>query len=136
MRKCISLLVVVLLNVNIVAAGDNKGMCPPATAKPKTVPIQSKPDQNDSPSPGSAFAGSVSLFTVISDRGYVCSVELLRGFDKSADAEAMRATRQRRFVPAQRDGRAFPVGAVVEVTFWRDASGQLVQGSQTSKATK
>jgi TonB family protein len=80
------------------------------------------------PSPDAKFAGTVSLQAVVSDKGYVCSVELIRGFDKTADKQAMGAVRRWHFEPAHKDGHPVPVVVETQVSFWRNASGELVQG--------
>jgi hypothetical protein len=87
------------------------------------------------PSPDVKFAGTVSLLTVISDKGYVCSVQLLHGFDKDADGKAEQSVRQGHFGIARKNGRPVPVVVEIKVHFWRNASGELIQGapSQSNK---
>ena len=97
---------------------------------PKGGTAQSPVPQSP-PSPDAKFAGTVSLLTVVSDKGYVCRVQLIRGFDKPADTQAMRGVRQWHFDPAQKDGRPVPVVVTTEVNFWRGPGGDLVQGTPT-----
>src|ERR1700690_877838 len=108
MNKRLSLSLAFVLAMTVCAPSEDKGNCPPAPPKPKGVPIGSGPSQSP-PVPDAKFAGTVSLLTVISDKGYVCSVQLIRGFDKVADTQAIRAVRQWLFSPAQKDGRPVPV---------------------------
>ena len=131
-KRALSFLVL-LLGLNILAASDDKGVCPPAPPKPKAVPAESVPPQLP-PSPDAKFAGTVSLLAVISDKGYVCSVQLIRGFDKAADTQAIRAVRKWHFDPARKDGHPVPVVVKTEVNFWRNASGQLVSGTPNQSA--
>src|ERR1700674_5543348 len=133
MYKRLSLFLAFLLAMTVCAASENKGYCPPTPPKPKGVPTESVPSQSP-PVPDAKFAGTVSLLTVISDKGYVCSVQLIRGFDKAADIQAMRAVRQWHFSPDRKDGRPVPVVVNTEVSFWRDATGQLVQGTPNQSA--
>ena len=133
MNKRLSSLLAFLLAMTVCAASEDKGYCPPAPPKPKAVLTESAPPQSP-PVPDATFAGTVSLLTVISDKGYVCSVQLIRGFDKAADTMAVRAVRQWHFDPARKDGRPVPVVVKTEVSFWRDASGQLVQGTPNLSA--
>lgn len=91
---------------------------------------------NQPPPEGDAkFAGSVSLLVVISNKGYVCSVQLIRGFDKEADKRAMQGARQWRFDPAKKDGRPVAVEMRVELSFWRNANGELIS-APPAKPTK
>jgi hypothetical protein len=45
------------------------------------------------------------MLTVISDKSYVCSVQLIQGFDKDGDSKAMQAVRQWHLEAARKDGR-------------------------------
>ena len=63
---------------------------------------------------------------VISDRGHVCDVQLIRGLDKETDKRAAGAVRQWHFQPALKNGHAVPVVVAVEVYYWRK-NGELVQ---------
>jgi TonB family protein len=63
---------------------------------------------------------------VISDKGYVCSVQLIRGFNKAADAKAMHAVRTWRFDPSRKNGHPVAVEIIVEVAFRRNANGELI----------
>ncbi len=66
------------------------------------------------------------LMAVISDKGYVCNAQVIRGLDKETDKKATGAVRQWHFQPAQKEGRAVPVVVTVEVHYWR-RDGELVQ---------
>lgn len=62
---------------------------------------------------------------VISDKGYVCSAQIMRGLDKETDNKTLTAARDWRIAPARKDGR--PVAAVItlEVDYWRK-NGKLI----------
>jgi TonB family protein len=64
--------------------------------------------------------------SVISDKGYVCDVQVLRGIDEETDKKAARAVRKWHFEPARKGGHAVPVVVTVEVHYWRK-DGELVQ---------
>jgi len=127
-----------LLAMSHLAISEDKGLCPPPPPKPNNGAAQSAEPQSTRPQvppvAGATFAGTVSLLTVVSDRGYACSVQLIRGFDKSADTKAMHSVRRWRFDPAQKDGRPVPVVVTVEVNFWRAPGGQLIQSTPTQTA--
>lgn len=128
-------LLAVLLNINICAVSENKGFCPYATPTKPSVSTSNSPLPQTPPLPDAAFAGTVSLQAVISDKGYVCSVQLIRGFDKTADKQAMEAVRRWHFEPARKDGHPVPVVVETQVSFWRKANGELVQ-SKPSESVK
>ena len=79
--------------------------------------------------PNAKYVGTVYLLTVISDRGYVCDVQLIRGFEKTADAKAISAVRQWHFYPEQKAGRPFSGVRTFGIPIWRDADGQLYLGT-------
>ena len=113
-------------------ASEDKGSCPatPAVPKPETVHPESAPHGHTAVVlPNAKYAGTVYLLTAISDKGYVCSVQLIRGFDKAADAKAMQAVRQWHFYPDQKDGRPVSGVRTLEVPIWRGADGQLYLGT-------
>jgi hypothetical protein len=130
MRNSLFVTAALLLCANSHAAGENKGSCPPSPPKPK-APVTSLAAPKNAPSPDATFAGTVSLLAVVSDKGYVCSVQLMRGFDKVADAQAARTVRQWHLDPARKDGHPVPVTVQIDVAFWRNAQGELVQDSRS-----
>lgn len=66
------------------------------------------------------------LMVVISDKGYVCDAQVIRGLDKETDKNAAGAVRQWHFQPARKDGHAVPVVVTVEVNYWRK-DGKLLE---------
>jgi protein TonB len=54
---------------------------------------------------------------VVSDKGFACSVQLLRGIDKETDADALAAVTNWTFKPATKDGRPVPVVVTVEMNY-------------------
>ena len=80
------------------------------------------------PTPDAKYAGTVVLYVIVSTTGYVCNVQLIQGFDKTADERAMRAAREWHFDPATtKKGTPVSVELVVSLGFWRNANGELVQ---------
>jgi EAL domain-containing protein (putative c-di-GMP-specific phosphodiesterase class I) len=55
------------------------------------------------------------LMAVISDKGYVCDAQVIRGLDKETDKKASGAVRQWHFQSARKNGHAVPVVVTVEV---------------------
>ena len=123
--RCGLVLTCILGFTTLCVSADTKGFCPKAPPKPKVVKSSSVP-KHAPPTPDAQFAGTVSLFAVISDKGYVCSVELLHGFDKNADQQALKQVRQTHFTPARKDGRPVPVVVTLQLDFWRTPDGKLV----------
>lgn len=134
-KGCLSLLLLVLSSP-LFAQSNDKGFCPPPHSISKELRAQPAPTPNQPPPEADAtFAGTVSLLIVISNKGFVCSVQLIRGLDKEADKRAVEGTRQWRFDPSKKDGRPVAVEMRVEVAFWRKANGELFSGSP-DKPTK
>ena len=101
-----------------------KGFCPPPP--PKVEMTQPKKDvAKPADCPGKTFVGSIAFATVISDTGFVCSAQVVRGVDSTVDAEALNAFRKLHFDAAKKDGHAVPVTTVIDIDFWRDKDGQL-----------
>jgi TonB family protein len=128
MKRCF-LLPIVLFGVALSAVAEDKGRCPSPADIPKAASAKSAPTPEQTP-PASdpKYAGTVSLRLVISDKGYVCSVQLVRGFDKTADAKAIQTARNWRFTPSHLKKTVQPVSVemLVEVAFRRNANGHLV----------
>jgi TonB family protein len=125
MKRCF-VLPIILLCVALCAAGEDKGHCPSPADIPKAARAERIPPKQTAPTAYATVAGIVYLQIVISDKGYVCSVQLVRGFDKTADAKAIQGARKWRFDPARKNGHPVIVEMIVEVAFRRNANGELV----------
>jgi TonB family protein len=128
-KGCLCLLLLVLSST-LFAASDDKGLCPSPPSISKQVRALPAPTPNQPPPEADAkFAGTVFLLIVISNKGYVCSVQLIRGFDKEADRRAMEGARRWRFHPATKNGHPVAVEMRIQVGFWRKANGELISAS-------
>jgi TonB family protein len=126
---CLSLLLL-LLSSTFCAARDDKGLCPSPSRISKEARLGLNPTQNQTPpEAGATYAGTVFLLLTINDKGYVCSAQLVQGFDKEADKRAVEAARQWRFNPSKKNGHPVTVEVRVEISFWRNAKGELIFGS-------
>jgi hypothetical protein len=124
------LFVLLLISLSVSSyAGEDKGHCPSPGDLPKVARAKSAPAPEQAPPTSDPkYAGTVSLFLVISDKGYVCSVQLVRGFDKTADTKAIQIARNWRFTPSylKKTGQPVAVEMLVEVAFRRNENGELV----------
>ena len=77
------------------------------------------------------YAGTVTLLTVISDKGYVCSTRVLRGMDKQMNKKAEETVRQWHLTPAKKDGRGVTAVVTVNVTYWMNGKGEIVSDAPT-----
>ncbi len=118
------ILIACLALSSIGAVAEDKGSCPTvpysfapnARAKPRTPP----------PSTTQTYAGSVMVSAEISDKGYVCSAQVIRGLHKNYDKVALAQVRNSHFLPARKvSGRAVPVFITVQVDFWLNKDGQV-----------
>ena len=118
-------LLVFLIGLGICAVAEDKGLCPQVSpddvAKASRMPVVPPP-----PTTESKFAGTVLLIAGITDGGSVCSVQLIKGFDQTADAQAMRAVRDWHVEPLKKDGHAIPTVAKGEITFWKNANSEFI----------
>ncbi len=70
------------------------------------------------------------MMIVLSDTGFVCDAEILRGLNKEADEQAIAAVRRQSFQPAKKAGKPVPVVLTVDVPYWWK-DGQLVRSPRT-----
>jgi len=61
--------------------------------------------------------GTVPLECVVSAKGAVGKVKVLRSLDPGLDEEAVKALKQWKFTPGKKDGKAVAVKVEVEMTF-------------------
>ena len=126
-KVCFFLLLLLLMSPTLLAATNDKGFCPPPRSISKELRAELNPAPNQTPpEAGAKFAGTVFVLLVISDKGHVCSAQLIQGFDKEADKRAVEAARQWRFNPSKKDGRPVAVEMRIKVGFWRKTNGELI----------
>ena len=122
-----------LLTGAVSYAAQDKGYCPPAPS-----PHYTAPSKNGAPPPPSTpdkkYFGTVTLLTVVSDKGYVCSTQVLKGINKEIDKNAEESARQWRFTPATKGNRTVPVVITVKVNFWSTSTGEIVSDPPPSSA--
>jgi TonB family protein len=117
-------LLVIFASLGILTSAESKGFCPPFPPKPKLVaPKTSVPPTP--PSPDAQYAGTVMVMAVVSDKGYVCHAEVVRGLEKEVDKKAVGAVRQWHLQPARKDGRPVSVVVIMEVSYWRKDSALI-----------
>ncbi|HKV93565.1 MAG TPA: energy transducer TonB [Candidatus Angelobacter sp.] len=122
--------------MSISGISKDQGVCPSGPFHaPKTLPAKHGPTQPP-PNPDAKYAGTVVLGVIVSTTGYVCNVQLIRGFDKTADEQAMQTAREWHFDSARKNGAPVAVELVVPVDFWRNANGELVQSQPGPTKTK
>ena len=66
---------------------------------------------------------------VVSDKGSVCSAEVLQGINHGTDTDALAAVKSWTFKPATKDGRQVPVVVTVRVDY-EFVNGKFVRASQ------
>ena len=125
-----ALLLFVLLQSARAPASD-KGSCPLMPPAPSHF-VAAERGQSAPPQAGAGYVGTITMFAVISDKGFVCDAKVLNGIDSQIDQRARSAARDWQFSPAERDGRSVPVVATFGVNVWRkdDACFFSRQGSQ------
>ncbi len=113
-----------ILAIATMCWAEDKGICPPSPRANVAAPKKASPPE--STSPDKKYFGTVTLLAVISDRGYVCRAQALRGPSKEFNKKAEIAVRGWRFDPAMKEGHAVPVVVTVDVNYWTTNAGEIV----------
>jgi hypothetical protein len=72
------------------------------------------------------YLGAVTMVVSLSDTGYICAVEVVRGIEDKLDKQAVDVMRQQVFQPILLDGKPTAGDMMVQRDFWRaDASDTL-----------
>jgi hypothetical protein len=75
---------------------------------------------------GMHYLGAVTMVVSLSDTGYICAVEVVRGIEDKLDKQAVDAMRQQVFQPIRLEGKPTAGDMTVQRDFWRaDASDTL-----------
>jgi TonB family protein len=122
--KRLNYAVIVALVCVAVSYAENRGNCP--VSPPLNTKDLKKSEPPVSTDPEKRYFGTVSLVAVISDKGYVCSARVARGVDKQTDKKAETAVREWHFSPAQRNGHPTVVLVRIDVNYWKNSSGEIV----------
>ncbi len=122
------LLIVLLLQSAWVSAAS-KGFCPPMPTAPSRF-IPAERGQSVPPQDGAEYVGTVTMFPVISDKGFVCDAKVLSGIDSQIDQRALDAARGWQFSPAKKEGHAAPVVATFGVNVWRKDDALFFQQAE------
>jgi TonB family protein len=110
-----------------VCSAEDKGRCPSGLSTNMSAPKQAAvPVFSD---PNKKYLGTVTLLAAISDKGYVCSTQVIRSISKELDKKAETAVREWHFEPARRKGHTVPLAVLVEVNYWTTKTGEIVSDS-------
>lgn len=114
---------------------DEKEFCPPM---PTTSGIQLPPPPDRpsaAPAENAEYVGSVTVMMVLSARGDVCSVKVLRGISKPIDRKVVTASRGWQFDPSRKNEEPVSVVVMINAYVWRDEKGTILvgQGPHVSK---
>jgi hypothetical protein len=115
---------VAVLAIGTVCCAQDKGFCPPSAPHNGAAPKKVAPPPP--PTPDKKYFGTVTLLTVISDKGYVCSTQVLRGINSEINKKTEETVRQWRLNPARKGGRTVPVTVYVDVNYWTTSTGEIV----------
>jgi hypothetical protein len=113
------------------SAGMVKGVCP---VRPKPSAVTPEPSTPVAPIPGVHYVGTVTLLISLSNTGYVCEVQVLKGIDDAKNRQAIAALQDEIFQPILENGRASPGTMTVQRAFWRGDTSDFLM-SQNVDAT-
>src|ERR1700685_4622403 len=114
---------VAALTIGTVCCAQDKGRCP--SHPERNLPVPNKVALPPPPSPDKKYFVTVLLLTVISNKGYVCSTQVLRGINSEFNNNAEERVRQWHLVPATKGGRTVTGTVFVEVNYWTTSTGEV-----------
>ena len=65
------------------------------------------------------YSGTVVLYFIVDSNGEAQDIHVYQGVGREVDARVVHTVRQWKFRPGQKNGRAVPVQALLEVNFHR-----------------
>ena len=114
---------------------DDKGTCPPAPPAPAFDSAKKLAQGTPTNAQGQRI-GTVTLLTVISDTGHVCSAQVIQGIEKKIDAGAVKAVLQWKFHPAIKNGHRVPTVANIQIHYRLDKDGNVISDPDVKPATE
>jgi hypothetical protein len=111
-------IVLLTLFPSLLVSASSKGFCPEMPPSPSRF-LPAERGKSVPPKEGAEYLGTLTMFSVISEKGLVCDVKVLRGIDNQIDQRGVAAAGDWQFAPAEKDGRAVPIVATFGVNVWR-----------------
>jgi hypothetical protein len=106
--------------------GIDRGSCPPLPQPDWSKISKVGPMPPPAPQQGLEYLGTVGFLATASEKGYVCSVSVVRGVSTAVDAEAQRTALSWRFRPARIGRDRVGTVLVINVPVWRRNDGSLL----------
>jgi hypothetical protein len=119
-------LVLLALLQSVLVSASSQGFCPQLPPSPSHF-VPAERGGSVPPMEGAEYLGTLTMFSVISDKGFVCDVKVLDGIDDQIDQRGLTAVRDWQFTPAEKDGRRISVVATFGVNVWRKDDQTLFQ---------
>jgi hypothetical protein len=119
---------VILVTLAVAAPGSSpadrsdKGVCPVRSTSP-AIPERATPPP---PIPDVHYLGTVTLLVSLSDTGYVCEVQVVKGIDESLDKQAFEAIQKEIFQPIRQNGKPIPGYMTIQRDFWRGNTSDIL----------
>jgi hypothetical protein len=127
LRLLLVLLPVILALIPSVVFAESKGTCPPWPSQAVEIPKLAIPPVRP-PRTDLEYAGKVSIEATVSDTGYICATRVLSGIDQETNDAAEKILRAGHFgLLTPRGARPVPIVVVVQMLYWRDKEGHLLQ---------
>jgi hypothetical protein len=120
--------------MSFLAIAEDKGQCPGflhpgrmVSSKRKGFTHQKLAEPSEKPAPGAEYLGRITIFSAVSDKGYVCDAAIQVGVDSQVDETILRHFRAQHFPPIVQNGSAVPANVIVDVNVWRTTKGEVVE---------
>lgn len=98
------------------AHANSNGVCPGPLRSPVTIPKHATPTP---PTQAVHYVGTVTVSVALSDTGYICGVNVIKGIEPAIDEQAVQAIREQLFQPIREDGKPVPGFMTIQRDFWR-----------------
>lgn len=132
--RCNPVVASLVVLVSLFAIAEDKGQCPGFLRPGKMVSSKGKeftprkpPEPSEKPVPGAEYLGRITLFSAVSDKGYVCDAAVQFGVESQVDETVLKRFRARHFPPIVQNGSAVPANVIVYINVWRTPNGEVVE---------
>jgi TonB family protein len=112
-----------------VSLAEDKGRCPTTPPSAAVDSAKKLAQATATTNSDGERVGTVTVLTVVSDTGYVCSAKVIQGLAKKVDDEAVDTVRKWRFRPAIKNGARVPVVVNIQLTYRIDKNGNVITES-------
>src|SRR5207302_982822 len=132
MKYTFSVVVLVLMTCVVSAYARDKGVCPTEENSSVEIPQRRAPAP---PFPGLHYVGTVTMRLSLSDTGYICGVEVVKGIQPDLDKQAVNAIKGQIFQPILLEGKPIAGVMTIQRDFFRGDTSDTVFSENVDAAS-